>query len=155
MNPERVPGLIADLAPFLAVVCEAQVIDYSRRAGYGPWVKFRMENPESLSGFAAGQRFHLLLVAIGDDDVPATPNPEDRKPYKKSQIAGMLCNDPQFWQWIKHAYGDQIEDKDGAAKWVREACAVHSRSLLDSNPAAGETFDDIVRDYDSYKHRSA
>lgn len=151
LAPERVAGHLADLAPYLAVVCEAQIIDFSRRAGYGPYVKLRVPDPGLLNGMEAGQRYHLMLVKIMEDEMPATPNPEDRKPYKASQMAGAFCVDKEFWRWIKHVYGDDIQDKDGAAKWVRQACAVESRSMLDTNDAAAEIWRDIVRDFDQWK----
>jgi hypothetical protein len=137
----------------MALVCECQLIDFSGRAGYGPWLKVRVENPESLVGFAAGQRFHLLLVAIGDDDVPATANPEARKPYKLSQLAGMMCADAEFRAFIGATYGEPCHDKDDAAQWVREACGVESRSFLDSNQEAGETFKTILQSFDEWKQQ--
>ena len=151
--PEQVPGHLTDLGPYLSLVCEAQVLDFSVRAGYGPWLKLRVENPESLVGLATGQRFHLLLVAIGDDEMPAAANPQDRKPYKLSQLAGMLCADEQFRHWVTQQYGEHCHDKYQAARWLREACGVESRSFLDSVDSAGDTFRDIMRGFDEWKQQ--
>jgi len=151
--PEQVPGHLTDLGPYLSLVCEAQVLDFSVRAGYGPWLKLRVENPESLVGLATGQRFHLLLVAIGDDEMPAAANPQDRKPYKQSQIAFLLCQDHQFWAFIKEQYGAACNDAHDAGNWLRESCGIESRAYLDSNPDAAETFKRIDTEYQAWKQQ--
>lgn len=153
IQPERVPGLIADLAPYLALVCESQVIDFSTRAQYGVWIKFRLQNPESLIGFANGQRFHLMLIAIGDDDMPAALEGKERLPYKLSQLAGMLCSQEEFRHWVTQTYGEPCHNKDEAAAWVRAACGVESRSHLDTDSVAGDTWRGIMRSYDEHKQQ--
>lgn len=152
--PEQVAGHLADLAPYLSI-CEAQLLDFSSRAGYGPWLKVRVENPDLLVGMKPGQRFHLMLIAIGDDDMPATNDPEKRKPYKASQIAGMMCNEPSFRQFITATYGEACPTAEDAAVWLRESCGVESRSYLDSNPAAAEIFQNIIREFDEWKKGAA
>lgn len=151
IQPERVPGLIADLAPYVAVACECQVIDFSKRAGYGPYLKTRMPDAELLNGFESGQRYHMLLIRIMEDDMPATANPEDRKPYKTSQLAGMMCADEQFRHFITATYGEVCHNKDQAAEWVRQACGVESRSLLDVDETAAQTFRVILQAFDEWK----
>ena len=155
IQPEEVPGHLEDLKPYVSLVCEAQVLDFNARAGYGPWIKFRFQNPETLAGFATGQRFHLLLIAIGDDDMPATANPQDRKPYKLSQISGMLCSQDDFRQWVTQTYGEVCHNKDEAADWVRKACNVESRSLLDVDETAATTFRAIMAAFDAWKQKGA
>ena len=149
--PEQVPGHIADLAPYMALACECQVIDFSTRAQYGPWLKTRIDDGALLKGMEQGQRFVMMLVKLGDDDMPAAGEGKERKPYKLSQLAGMLCADPQFWAFIKDSYGEACPDKDTAAQWVREACGVESRSFLDSVEASGTTFRGIMESFDSWK----
>ena len=153
--PERVPGLISDLSPYLSLVCEAQVLDFSRRAHYGPWVKFRVPEPGLLQGMEAGQRFHVLLIRVMEDEMPATANPEDRRPYKVSQLAGMMCADSQFRAFITATYGEVCHNKDQAAEWVRGACNVASRSLLDTDETAAETFRGILKAFDEWKKEAS
>ncbi len=153
ISPERVPGLIADLSPYLSLVCECQVIDFSKRAGYGPYLKTRIPDASMLDGFESGQRYHMLLIKIMEDEMPAAADPEKRKAYKLSQLAGAMCVDPLFWVFINDSYGEPCLDKDAAAQWVREACGVESRSFLDSNPDAGETFRGIMQGYDQWKQQ--
>lgn len=146
--PEKVPSHLADLAPYFTVACEAQVIDISRRTHYGPWAKLRLPEHEMLHGFEPGQRYQILMIRLGDDEMAASN--EDR-PYKLSQRAGMFCNQPEFWQWIWEAYDVQCKDKDEAAAWLRSVCNVDSRSLFDTDTVAGETFRKLMAEFDSWK----
>mgnify|MGYP001610309744 CR=1 FL=1 len=148
--PERVPALLQELGRYLEVQ-EVQVIDFSLRARYGPWLKVRVEDDGLLEGLKPGQRFHMILIAIGDDDMPATANPQDRKPYKLSQLAGMMCSQADFWQWITEAYDTPCSNKDEAADWLRSVCNVESRSLFDTDDVAGETFRKLMAEYDQWK----
>mgnify|MGYP001577331788 FL=1 len=83
--------------------------------------------------------------------MPAALEGKDRKPFKLSQKAGYLCNDPAFRQFIEYYCGRPFPDVATAAQWVREMCGVTSRSMLDSNPAAAQTFNNILSEYDSWK----
>lgn len=149
-SPERASVLLQELGQYLNVT-EAQVIDFSVRARYGAWIKLRVESDTVLDGLKPGERFYMMLIKVGDDDMPATANPEDRKPFKLSQLAGMLCNMPDFWQWITEAYETPCSNKDEAAAWLRGACNVESRSEFDSDPVAGDTFRRFMKEFDDWK----
>lgn len=151
---ERVHEHLHAISPYMALVAEVQVIDFSRQARYGPYLKTRIEDPGLLAGFEQGQRYHMILIRIGDDDMPATANPDDRKPFKLSQQAGYLCTQPEFWAFITQTYGEPCHNKDDAADWVRKACGVESRSYLDANERAAETFRGIVKAYDEWKQQT-
>lgn len=151
IRPEDVPQTIRELEPYFKVVGEVQVIDFSVKAPYGPWAKFRVDDIDSLDGFEPGQRYHIMLVQIGDMEMPAAADPESRKAYKLSQISGMLCVQPEFWQWISEAYDHATANKDEAAAWLRSVCNVESRSLFDSDQVAGETFRKLMAEYDEWR----
>ena len=148
--PESVPGHLADLAPYFTIAGESQVIDFSRRTHYGPWIKLRVEHVEQLDGLEPGQRYQLLMVRVMEDEMPAS---NEHRPYKASQKAGYLCTQEDFRAWIKHAYGEEIPDKDAAAQWLRESCGITSRALLDAGGPALDIFNDIMRDFDIWKQQ--
>lgn len=151
--PELVSARLDELKPYMAIACEVQTIDFSWRAHYGPWIKMRIEDGELLHDLKPGQRFVMMLVKLGDDEMPAAANPQDRKPMKLSQQAGYLCTLEEFRQWVTETYGDPCNDKDEAAVWLREACGIESRSFLDSNETAGDTFRAIIKSYDEWKQQ--
>ena len=151
--PESVPELLEQLRPFVAQVSEVQLLDFSTRAQYGAWAKFRYPDASALRGYETGQRFHLILIAIQEDEMPAANEGKERLPYKASQKAGYLCTQEDFRVWIKVAYGEDIPDKDAAAQWLRESCGITSRALLDAGGPALDIFNDIMRDYDIWKQQ--
>lgn len=153
INPEQVAGALTDLAPFMSLVSEAQVLDFSRNAGYGPWVKLRFPEPGLLKGLETGQRYHVLFIHITEDEMPAAAEGKERLPYKLSQIAGMMCADENFRHFITASYGEPCHNKEDAAQWLREACGVESRSYLDVNDTAAETFRGILKAYDAWKQQ--
>ena len=97
-----------------------------------------------------GQRYYMVLVQIGDDEMPQQAD-ETPKPRKLSQIAGALCNDPNFRAWASHTYGDPFPDAEAAAQLIRDTCGVASRRDLDTNEAAAKLFKEILSDYDKAK----
>ena len=151
IHPEQVPGRITELAPYMTLCCEVQLLDYSRQAQYGPWLKTRVADGELLRGLKTGQRFVMMLVKLGDDDMPAAAEGKERLPYKTSQKAGYLCSEEQFRHFVTATYGEPCHNKDQAAEWVRQACGVPSRSLLDSDETAAATFNRIVKEYDAWR----
>ena len=149
-TPENAARLLQELGGYLTVT-EAQVIDWSVRARYGQWIKLRIDDGALFDGLESGQRFYMFLVKVGSDDMPAAADPESRKAYKLSQISGMLCVQPEFWQWISEAYDHATANKDEAAAWLRSVCNVESRSLFDTDQVAGETFRRLMAEFDEWK----
>ena len=154
IQPEQVPGHISDLAPYMAVTCEVQVLGFSRLAQYGPYLKIRVDDGELLRGMECGQRFVMMLVKLQEDDMPAAAEGKERLPYKLSQKAGMFCSQEDFRHFITATYGEPCHNKDEAAEWVRQACNIPSRSLLDTDEAAAGTFNRILAEFDGWKQQT-
>ena len=66
-------------------------------------------------------------------------------------IAGGVCHDAQFMQWIAENYGQDCQDSEAAAAFLRSICGIESRALLDSNPQAAEVFRGILGHFDEWK----
>lgn len=73
-----------------------------------------------------------------------------------AKLAGMFCNNPQFWKWLSKTYrqfaymlnnaGDFREDfSKEAAAIVRNICDINSRAELDSNKQAEKIFHEKFR----------
>lgn len=78
-------------------------------------------------------------------DGTAQPVAELEPPRKTSslaQIAGILCNERAFQQFIK------VKDADEAAEYVRAHCRVSSRANIDGNPDATEAFKTLKGEYE-------
>lgn len=84
-----------------------------------------------------------VAIARLRPEAVATPELEPpHKPKSLAQIAGIICNEPAFWTYIK------VKDADEAARYVRGHCGVSSRAALDSNEDAALAFRTLRTDYD-------
>lgn len=158
MLPEQVAEAIESLKPYFTTVVEAQLKDYGESANAGCWVSFRVPMPEDLEPFRGqdrsgrnartGKRYTLMLIEISDQEEHV---PAEDKPRKLSQIAGAVCNDPNFRAWAAAKYGETINDADAAAEFIRSLCGVESRRDLDINDGAAVIFRQVLGDYDEAK----
>lgn len=83
-----------------------------------------------------------VAVARLRPEAVATPELEPpHKPKSLAQIAGIICNEPAFWRYIR------VADANAAAEYVRGHCGVSSRSALDSNEDAAQAFRTLKADY--------
>lgn len=68
---------------------------------------------------------------------------------KLSQLAAVMCKEPDLWRYLRPVYPEQWTDADrenNARAWMLEVCGIESRSELDSNEVAAEHFRNAVRD---------
>lgn len=160
MAPDEVAETLEELRPYFATIVEAQLKDYGESANAGCWVSFRVPMPEDLEPFRGqdrsgrnartGKRYTLMLIEINDQE-EHVQQPTERKPMKLSQIAGALCNDPNFRAWAEQTYGEPFPDAESAAQLIRQVCGVESRAHLDTIPEAAELFRQILSEYDAAK----
>ena len=108
-------------------------------------------------GKHAGTRFRMVLVEIGDDEVPvdqvAREQHETVVGGPISKHCGMLCRDDAFILYMKQRYPDSFTEgvEQGrkpdqiAAGIVRQICVIDSRAELDHNEQAAEIYQrDVV-----------
>ena len=160
MLPEEVPQLLQDLRPYMTEVCEVSLADWQDNPNSGAWVKFRLPDEKHLEIYRGkyragrtqkfGQRYHMMLIEINDDEMPM-PNEPEVKARKLSQLAGAMCHDAKFRAWAEKAYGDPCPDEHAAAQLIRDVCGIISRAHLDANEEAAKVFRDLLADYDKAK----
>lgn len=100
-----------------------------------------------------------FFAAFGQIDMPVAIAPlvadfEKREPEAEkakggplAKLAGMLCDDSNFWDFLTHqcSLDEAIEGPLMAAEQVRLLCGIESRAELDSNVEAGATFHRTIR----------
>ncbi len=150
---------------------EVQFRRYSDTSTQGQQVVFAVADREALESFVGkeGKRFMAVLVEIGDDEQPVSPNPE--KPRKDREMLGDLCyravqwcNEPEFFEWIRPVY-DKAMGGDGSGTGDIEIgghltaqslfckhailvlCDVNSRKELDTPNGAWMFKKEIVEPY--------
>ena len=99
-------------------------------------------------GKQAGQRYHMVLVEIGDDELPI-PKPEQPKGGLLAKWAGMMCNDPEFWAWLCECNQECGEppstfNEEDARQSILQTCGIKSRRMLDHDTKAGWMFREHV-----------
>lgn len=62
-----------------------------------------------------------------------------------SKLAGMWCNDPEFWRWLETDPLNACHSATGAASIVRDLCEIESRADLDHDAYAAERFNRLIR----------
>lgn len=97
-------------------------------------------------GKQAGTRFMMVLVELQDDDTPIDQTKRERleeaeKGGPVSKNAGILCNDPDFQDYVSIQPGNYTHDEMGAADFVREHCNISSRAQLDHQPQAARRYE--------------
>lgn len=115
-------------------------------------------------------RFAMVLVPIGDDEMPMMQVPNDPQllwgildtgqrvlervsSKRPSNAAALLCKDPAFG-WFMYARRHDLPKmvmprprEDDVANWLRETCDIDSRSRLD---AQGGVWRRLMADYSSW-----
>lgn len=91
-------------------------------------------------------------VAIARLD-PKAKQPEPEKPSRRwdqmspTQQAGIRCNEPTFWAFIREDRALPCETSEDAAEFVRTFCGVTSRSDLNRDEATARAWHDLDGQY--------
>lgn len=97
-------------------------------------------------GLMPGVPFALARLTK-EASVAATQEPEKLKGGPLAKLAGMWCNEPEFWKFCAGRFdvADAVTNAEEAADLVRFICTIGSRAELDSDPAAAERFEKHFR----------
>jgi hypothetical protein len=92
----------------------------------------------------------VVMVRLGDDEKPI-----DRKEFKKHHpavaMAGMLCRDKTFWDYIEVCCNEIITSEGECAEWFKYYFEVDSRAELKTNDPARNAFLKFKEGYDAWK----
>lgn len=106
-----------------------------------------------------GSRVACAMVQIADDEGKAVAEERSaarKKPRSPSNMAAMLCKEPEFQVWAaaryaSDGYGSLPPGEDTARRYIVMVCDIASRSELDSMEAAYVKFQMLV-ELPYYKH---
>lgn len=109
------------------------------------------ELPNDLMRDFVGARYMVVMVRIGENEQPMVR--EKEYPGDTAvKIAGMLCRDPEFWQWL--------HEKDWLFEKNEKACieafsgilGIESRKELKTNEGAREALNNVKRSFDAWRN---
>ena len=171
----------ADLALSAALSFEAKK-DSMRQTQSGTWkVTFTVQAtdvPRSLTEAMPGARYQVVIVEIGDDELPvqpkevmptvqphprpiadARPEPRQDKPARAkrdwrdllpSQQAGIRCSEGSFTEFLRFERPDDWNEEPDAARCVRLICGVESRADLNTNQKARVIWHQLNDQYEAW-----
>ena len=97
------------------------------------------EVPEELLRDFVGSRYACAVVRIMDD--------ESATPYQnRTKKAGMLCREERFQEFL------ECSDESSAADELCKRLGIESRTELHGNTVAKNLFDDLVKEYESWRY---
>ena len=89
------------------------------------------EIPEEILRDFVGARYMVVMVRLADDEAPL--NREEYVGAQMVKLAGMLCRDHRFWDYL-FEQGFLIETSEPACiEWIQSYLGVSSRSQLKTN----------------------
>jgi hypothetical protein len=90
---------------------------------------------------------YVLTVAIHPDEIPE----ELLRDFVGARYGcALLCRNPHFQEFVAERLVGHSVDEDGAAAALCKQCGIASRSELNGNTKAQETFDAIILDYENW-----
>jgi len=101
---------------------------------------------------APGTPAAIAALAVGyaaakdvQKDIHIEYMPEKPKGGALSKLAGMWCNEPEFWRWLETDPDNACHSAHGAAACLYAICGINSRAELDHDPVAAEKFHRLIR----------
>ena len=142
-------AIMERLQPFTDFSEEVQLLDFGETAGGGPYLKFRLADPDQLDPFrgktrqaknTVGQRYACLLIPINDDESAGRQEPTpSTAPVTTAVLAFRACRNVDF-QRQAQIQGGYPATEAGAAAFIKSRCGVISRKDLDVSRDAQSLF---------------
>ena len=106
--------------------------------------------PDELMRDFVGSRYMVVMVRIGDDEKPI--NRANEFPGDTAvKIAGMLCRDPEFWEWLHENEWLQEKNEGACVEWLTSFLGIESRKELKTNSEARDLFNNIKDKFESWR----
>ena len=107
--------------------------------------------PDDLVKDFVGSRYMVVMVRLGDDEAPM--NREHAFPGDYAvKMAGILCRDPVFWDWLHENEWLQEKNETACVEWLVDFLGIESRKELKTNSEARELFNNIRKKFESWQN---
>jgi hypothetical protein len=106
--------------------------------------------PDDLMRDFVGSRYVVVMVRIGDDERPM--NREHEFPGDHAvKMAGILCRDPEFWEWLELQKLVTTKDEKTCANWLSFYLGIESRKELKTDEDARELFNRLKASFEAWR----
>jgi hypothetical protein len=108
------------------------------------------EIPEEILRDFVGARYMVVMVRLADTEVPF--NREEFVGAKLVKIAGMLCRDKTFWNFLHEEGYIFKENEMEATEWLYDYLSIPSRADLKTNMQAQHLFEKLNQEFKQWKN---
>lgn len=106
--------------------------------------------PEDLMRDFVGSRYVVVMVRLNDQEMPMDRK-EEFPGDAAVKMAGILCRDPDFWEWL-HANEWLFEKNETACtEWLTSYLGIESRKELKTDQEARDLFNKLKRSFDAWR----
>lgn len=99
-----------------------------------------------------GAQYQVVMVRINEEHQPMDREREFDG-TKAVRVAGILCKERGFWEYLHEKEEIFVPDEDHATEWVRNYLGVKSRSELKTNPEARNRLNKVNEEYMAWQQR--
>jgi hypothetical protein len=97
-----------------------------------------------------GSRYVVVMVRLGDDEQPM--NRENEFPGDHAvKLAGILCRDPDFWEWLHQKEWLMEKNEKACASWISSYLDIESRKELKTNEEARHLFNQLRTSFEAWR----
>jgi len=111
------------------------------------------EIPEDLMRDFVGSRYGVVMVRINESEEPLDREQEFGN-GKAVRLAGILCKEPDFWEFLYDDLQIMQKSEKEASDWLRNYLNIQSRSELKTNTEAQQLLEKLNKDYLRWKNAS-
>ena len=105
--------------------------------------------PDEIIKDFVGARYMVVMVRLDDEEKPL--NREEYAGAQMVKLAGMLCRDKEFWEFLQEE-GQLFETSEKECiEWMQNYLVVGSRSEIKNNLASQRALKDIYTEYKEWK----
>lgn len=106
--------------------------------------------PEDLLRDFVGARYQVVMVRLDGNEQPMDRQ-EEFQGERSIRIAGLLCRDKDFWEYLYEDNQIIEANEKEATDWLRDYLNIPSRSELKTNHNARLMLDSLYREYTKWK----
>lgn len=108
------------------------------------------EIPDDLMRDFVGSRYVVVMVRLGDDEMPMVR--EEEFPGDAAvKMAGILCRDPQFWEWLNKKEWLIDQSEKACTEWLVSYLSIESRKELKTDKDARDLFNRLRKSFDAWR----
>ena len=104
--------------------------------------------PDNLVKDFIGARYMVVMVRLGDDEKPVV---QVRKNDPAVSMAGLVCRDKYFWDYISLREGELVTSEAECSEWMKMHFDIDSRADFKTNTEAREKFIKFKEAFEKWK----